>query len=134
MFAGGCGFSTAGGIKIFRLMQMSNVVLFVRRSTRSNMSKDEKKEMMTAVLLICISLNMLYATSTPHIESISGDFSESYLEAVGLHNHWRTLSAVVHHRSGPSIMAATIGMSFLMIFGIGLQSLYIWYPRLDCTA
>ena len=43
MFAGGCGFSTAGGIKIFRLMQMSNVVLFVRRSTRSNMSKDEKK-------------------------------------------------------------------------------------------
>ena len=50
MFAGGCGFSTAGGIKIFRLMQMSNIVLFVRRSTRSHMSKDEKKEMMTAVL------------------------------------------------------------------------------------
>ena len=84
MFAGGCGFSTAGGIKIFRLMQMSNVVLFVRRSTRSNMSKDEKKEMMTAVLLILLFPVIALGTAF-HIESITGaDFGESYLEAVGL--------------------------------------------------
>ena len=84
MFAGGCGFSTAGGIKIFRLMQMSNVVLFVRRSTRSNMSKDEKKEMMTAVLLILLFPVIALGTAF-HIESITeADFGESYLEAVGL--------------------------------------------------
>ena len=85
MFAGGCGFSTAGGIKIFRLMQMSNVVLFVRRSTRSNMSKDEKKEMMTAVLLILLFPVIALGTAF-HIESITGaDFGESYLDIV--HNH-----------------------------------------------
>ena len=129
MFAGGCGFSTAGGIKIFRLMQMSNVVLFVRRSTRSNMSKDEKKEMMTAVLLILLFPVIALGTAF-HIESITGaDFGESYLEAVGLITTGGLSAGGITIDVDP---ASKIGMSFLMIFGRLeiIAVIYIFYPRL----
>ena len=129
MFAGGCGFSTAGGIKIFRLMQMSNVVLFVRRSTRSNMSKDEKKEMMTAVLLILLFPVIALGTAF-HIESITeADFGESYLEAVGLITTGGLSAGGITIDVDP---ASKIGMSFLMIFGRLeiIAVIYIFYPRL----
>ena len=60
---------------------MSNVVLFVRRSTRSNMSKDEKKEMMTAVLLIL--LFPVIALGTAFHESITdADFGEYHYDCI----------------------------------------------------
>ncbi len=129
MFVGGCGFSTAGGIKIFRLMQMSNVVLFVRRSTRNDMSKDEKKEMMTALVLILLFPIIAFGTAV-HLETITGaDFDESYLEAVGLITTGGLSTGAITIDVDP---ASKIGMSFLMIFGRLeiIAVIYIFYPRL----
>jgi len=50
MFIGGCGFSTAGGIKIFRLLQLKNIGKALRTATRKELSDENKKEILTAII------------------------------------------------------------------------------------
>ncbi|MDI1495275.1 MAG: potassium transporter Trk [Cenarchaeum symbiont of Oopsacas minuta] len=129
MFVGGCGFSTAGGIKIFRLMQISNIVIFARRSTRNSINKDDRKEMMTAVILI-LFFPIISLGTAAYIETISeASFAESFLEAVGLITTGGLSAGVITIDVDP---ASKIGMSFLMIFGRLeiIAVIYIFYPRL----
>ena len=49
MFIGGCGFSTAGGIKIFRFMQLRNIGKAIRSDTRKELSNENKKEITTSL-------------------------------------------------------------------------------------
>ena len=48
MIIGGCGFSTAGGLKIFRLMKL----VYVRNLFKKQMSKSHKNDIITALILL----------------------------------------------------------------------------------
>ena len=55
MFIGGCGFSTAGGVKIFRFINL--VSLFKKISnieTRRKMTKKDAKELTSIVIILSI--------------------------------------------------------------------------------
>ena len=60
MIIGGCGFSTAGGIKIYRFFYLKNIRRFIRSKTRKNLLEDNKKEIMSAIIILasfpCIAL------------------------------------------------------------------------------
>jgi trk system potassium uptake protein TrkH len=54
MFIGGCGFSTAGGIKIFRLMYLKDMKKLINKKLRSELTPQVKKELTSTVIIIIL--------------------------------------------------------------------------------
>lgn len=77
MFIGGCGFSTAGGFKIFRLIKIGSVKnLFVKKALRS-----DKNEVITALILI-VAFPTIPLLVADHMHSMGYDFNNSYFDAM----------------------------------------------------
>ena len=64
MFIGGCGFSTAGGLKIFRLFHLKDVKFLFSKVKRDKLSSQAKKEVISTIIIIALF---------PTIAAITGD-------------------------------------------------------------
>ncbi len=129
MFIGGCGFSTAGGIKIFRFMQLRNIGKAIRSDTRKELSHENKKEISTS--LIVIALFPIIATAVAfHLADITNaEFNDAFVEATGIITTGGLWADVITNDVNP---ATKIVLSFLMIFGRLeiIAILYIFLPKL----
>ncbi len=129
MFIGGCGFSTAGGIKIFRFMQMRKFYSLMIPEKRKALSKDEKKEVATAALIIAL-FPIIAAVTAGHFMAITdAEFDDAFLEAAGIITTGGLSANVITVDMDP---ATKVAMSFLMIFGRLeiIAILYIFIPKL----
>lgn len=109
MLIGGCGFSTAGGLKVFRLIRLASIQsLFKKQLTQS-----DKNELITAIIL-AISFPIIPLFVAGHMNSLGYDFEDSYLDAV---------SALTTTGLGAGTVTANLDsfsitvFSFLMILG-----------------
>ena len=129
MFIGGCGFSTAGGIKIFRFLQLKNIVKALRATTRNELSDENKKEILTAVIVISLFPIIAFFAAI-HLADVTGaEFNDAFVEATGIITTGGLWADVITNDVNPT---TKIIMSFLMIFGRLeiIAVLYIFIPKL----
>jgi len=82
MLIGGCGFSTAGGIKIFRLQQIYQFRKYFKKDEWLKIPLHDKKEIWIALILLVL----FPAVPVPvayHLNTQGYDFSDSYFESIG---------------------------------------------------
>ncbi len=129
MFIGGCGFSTAGGIKIFRFLQLKNIGKALRTTTRKELSDENKKEILTSVIVISLFPIIAFFAAV-HLADVTGaEFNDAFVEATGIITTGGLWADVITNDVNP---ATKIVMSFLMIFGRLeiIAVLYIFLPKL----
>ena len=129
MFIGGCGFSTAGGIKIFRLLQLKDFKKFINKIKRGELPPQTRKEL-TSTIIIIILFPSIAAITAVHLavtEEVS--YENAFFESVGVITTGGLSANVISIETDP---ATKIILSFLMIFGrleiIAL--IYIFVPKL----
>ena len=124
MLIGGCGFSTAGGLKIFRLIKLASIRnLFKKKTLRS-----DKNEIIAAVILV-VAFPIIPLFVASHMYSLGYDFENSYFDAV---------SALTTTGLGTGTITASLDsftltvFAFLMILGRIeiILLLYIFVPKL----
>jgi len=126
MLIGGCGFSTAGGLKIFRLIHLYHIKNFFQKS--KTLSKNNKKEIISSLVLLLLLPTIPFIVAL-HLSDLGNDFYDSYFEAIG---------AITTGGIGTGIININLDaftkilVSFLMILGrleiLGL--IYIFLPKL----
>lgn len=130
MFVGGCGFSTAGGIKIFRLFQFQNVYKLFKKNTRNTVSTTTKNEIISSGIIIM--LFPIIATFTAiHLTNIADvEFTEAFLEGTGIITTGGLWTGIITDEIDP---ATKIIFGFLMIFGRLeiIAMIYIFFPKLS---
>ena len=129
MFVGGCGFSTAGGIKIYRLFQLKNFIQILKKTTRDKLSNENKKEIASTVIIIVL-FPLIASLAAVHLMSVSdADFADAFLDASGVITTGGLSANVINIETDP---ATKIVLSFLMIFGRLeiIAIVYIFVPRL----
>ena len=129
MFIGGCGFSTAGGIKIFRLMHLKDVKKIINKQIRSELSPQLKKELI-ATLIIIISFPLIASLSAVYLISVEDvSFQDAFLESTGVITTGGLSTGIIDLQTDPT---AKIIFSFLMIFGRLeiIAIIYIFVPKL----
>jgi len=83
MLIGGCGFSTSGGIKIFRLEQIYKFRKYFKKSEWSDIPIHERKEIGVAIILL-ILFPIAPIPVAYHLSNQGYDFNGSYFESVGV--------------------------------------------------
>lgn len=129
MFIGGCGFSTAGGIKIFRFMQLRNIVKALRTRTRKELSNENKKEITTSLIVIAL-FPIISVSAALHLVDITGaEFNDAFVESTGIITTGGLSTHIITNDVDP---ATKIVLSFLMIFGRLeiIAIIYIFLPKL----
>ena len=129
MFIGGCGFSTAGGIKIYRFMQLKNFKHVLSSVTRKNLTNENKKEIATTLIILFLFPTISVFTAF-HLMNISGaDFADSFLDASGVVTTGGLSADVINIETDS---ATKVALSFLMIIGRLeiIAIVYIFVPRL----
>ena len=130
MFIGGCGFSTAGGIKIFRFMQLRNIRKVFGTKSRKELSTENKKEITSALIVIAL-FPIIASIVAIHLTDITGaEFDDAFIEAAGIITTGGLWADVITDEVNP---ATKIVLSFLMIFGRLeiIAILYIFLPKLS---
>ena len=82
MLIGGCGFSTAGGIKIFRFQQIFQFRKYFTKEEWKKIPISERREIWVAVLLLVL-FPVVPIPVAYHLSSHGYDLSGSYFESVG---------------------------------------------------
>ena len=129
MFIGGCGFSTAGGIKIYRFFQLKNFTKIIKKETRKTLLSENKKEIVTTVIIL-ILFPLISTITAFHLMEISGaEFTDAFLDASGVITTGGLSANVITIDTDP---ATKISLSFLMIIGRLeiIAIVYIFVPRL----
>ncbi len=130
MFIGGCGFSTAGGIKIFRLLHLKDLKKFWNKTTRLELQPHTRKEM-TSTLIIITLFPIIASITAAHL-AISEDVSyeNAFFESVGVITTGGLTADVIDYETNP---ATKVVLSFLMIFGRLeiIAIIYIFIPKLS---
>lgn len=152
MFAGGCGFSTAGGIKIFRLVTLCEEAALplarrlrkgiCLRSAARGVAGDllgasfwkgvsgrvaRERETVFAGVVVCLFPVIAFAVAG-HLADITGaPYDVAFFEAAGLITTGGLSAGVIDMDTDP---ATKIAMSFVMIFGRLeiIAILYIFIP------
>jgi len=129
MFIGGCGFSTAGGIKIYRFLQLHNIRHVFRKSTRMKLTKENKKEIVTTIIIITLFPLISTFTAFHLMETTGADFGDAFLDASGAITTGGLSANVITIDTDP---ATKVALSFLMIIGRLeiIAIVYIFVPRL----
>ncbi|MGY5152338.1 MAG: potassium transporter TrkG [Candidatus Nitrosopumilus sp. bin_6a] len=130
MFIGGCGFSTAGGLKIFRLFHLKNAKAFLSKAKRAELPHQAKKEVIST--LIILALFPIISTITgAHLAVIEEvPFQDAFFEAAGVITTGGLSAGVIDIDTDP---ATKIILGFLMIFGRLeiIAIIYIFVPKLS---
>ena len=130
MFIGGCGFSTAGGLKIFRLFHLKDIKPFISKVGRSKLTSQNKKEI-TSTLIILALFPIISAITGAHLAEIEDvPFQDAFFEAAGIITTGGLSAGVIDNDTDPATM---IVLGFLMIFGRLeiIAIIYIFVPRLS---
>ncbi len=129
MFIGGCGFSTAGGIKIFRFLQLKNIGKALRTATRKKLSNENKKEILTSIIVISLFPIIAFFAAVHLVDVTGAEFNDAFVEATGIITTGGLWANVITNDVNPT---TKIVMSFLMIFGRLeiIAILYIFIPKL----
>jgi trk system potassium uptake protein TrkH len=109
MLIGGCGFSTAGGLKVFRLIRLASI----QNLFKKQLSQSDKNELIAAIIL-AISFPVIPLFVASHMGSLGYDFEDSYFDAVSaLTTTGLGAGTVTSNLDSFSVMI----FSFLMILG-----------------
>jgi len=130
MFIGGCGFSTAGGLKIFRLFHLKDVRALLSKVKRAEMSPQAKKEVISTLIIIALFPTIAAITGL-HLANIEDvPFQVAFFEAVGVITTGGLSAGVIDTETDA---ATKIVLGFLMIFGRLeiIAIIYIFVPRLS---
>jgi len=129
MFIGGCGFSTAGGLKIFRLFHLKDVKFLFSKVRRAELSTQAKKEVISTLIIIALfpTIAVITGLHLAAIEDVS--FEVAFFEAVGVITTGGLSAGVIDTDTDA---ATKIVLGFLMIFGRLeiIAIIYIFVPRL----
>ena len=129
MFIGGCGFSTAGGLKIFRLFHLKDVKDLFSKARRAKLSSQAKKEVISTLIIIALFPTIAAITGL-HLAAIEDvSFEVAFFEAVGVITTGGLSAGVIDTDTDA---ATKIVLGFLMIFGRLeiIAIIYIFVPRL----
>ncbi|MFB5624973.1 MAG: potassium transporter TrkG, partial [Nitrosopumilus sp.] len=130
MFIGGCGFSTAGGLKIFRLFHLKNFKNILSKETRENLSIDSKKEIYSTLIIVALfpTIALITAGHLASIEQVS--YENAFFESVGVITTGGLSAGVINFDTDE---ATKIVLGFLMIFGRLeiIAIIYIFVPKLS---
>ena len=129
MFIGGCGFSTAGGLKIFRLFHLKDVRALFSKIKRAELSTQAKKEVISTLIIIALFPTIAAITGL-HLAAIEDvSFEVAFFEAVGVITTGGLSAGVIDTDTDA---ATKIVLGFLMIFGRLeiIAIIYIFVPRL----
>lgn len=113
MIIGGCGFSTAGGIKIFRILSLYDLRKLFSPSGWKKGFVDDKNEFVT-ILLIFALFPILPLAGALYLSSEGYDFYDSYFETIGAITTAGLGSGILGIDLDP---AGKVIASFLMILG-----------------
>ncbi len=130
MLIGGCGFSTAGGLKIFRLFHLWDVRALFSKIKRDQLSRQAKKEVIATLIIIAL-FPIISAVTGAHLAAIEDvPYQEAFFEAVGVITTGGLSAGVIDSDTDP---ATKIVLGFLMIFGRLeiIAIIYIFIPRLS---
>ena len=130
MFIGGCGFSTAGGLKIFRLFHLRDVRAFISKVRRSELPSQNKKEIISTLIIIAL-FPIISAITGAHLAAIEDvPFQDAFFEAAGIITTGGLSAGVIDSETDPATM---IVLGFLMIFGRLeiIAIIYIFVPKLS---
>jgi trk system potassium uptake protein len=130
MFIGGCGFSTAGGIKIYRFLNLRNIGKIFKKNTRETLSRANKNEIISSIIII--SLFPIIATLVAiHLTNITdSDFTDAFFEGTGIITTGGLWAGIITEEIDP---ASKIVFGFLMIFGRLeiIAIIYIFIPKIS---
>ena len=130
MFIGGCGFSTAGGLKIFRLFHLKDIRPFLSKVKRSELSPQSKKELISTLIILAL-FPTISAITGMHLAAIEDvPFQDAFFEAAGVITTGGLSAGVIDLETDP---ATKIVLGFLMIFGRLeiIAIIYIFVPKLS---
>ncbi|MDC0437953.1 CBS domain-containing protein [Nitrosopumilus sp.] len=130
MFIGGCGFSTAGGLKIFRLFHLRDARAFISKVRRSELPSQNKKEIISTLIIIAL-FPIISAITGAHLAAIEDvPFQDAFFEAAGIITTGGLSAGVIDSETDPATM---IVLGFLMIFGRLeiIAIIYIFVPKLS---
>jgi trk system potassium uptake protein TrkH len=129
MFIGGCGFSTAGGLKIFRLFHLKDFRNIINKEKRKKLSAVSKKEIYSTLIIIALFpiITMITAGHLAAIEDVS--YENAFFESVGVITTGGLSAGVIDFDTDP---ATKVMLGFLMIFGRLeiIAIIYIFVPKL----
>lgn len=80
MLIGGCGFSTTGGLKISRLMQLSKL-RYVFNIKSIKISESDKKDIMVGIIILAVSVTIPLLVAV-HMAYIGYDFQNAFFDGV----------------------------------------------------
>lgn len=129
MIIGGCGFSTAGGLKIFRLMHLKDARALFSKVRRAELSDQAKKEIMSTLIILALFPTIAAITGL-HLSAIEDvPFQDAFFESVGIITTGGLSAGVIDFDTDP---ATKIILGFLMIFGRLeiIAIIYIFVPKL----
>ena len=130
MFIGGCGFSTAGGLKIFRLFHLVDIKAYLSKVRRSELSSQSKKELASTLIILAL-FPTISAITGAHLAAIEDvPFQDAFFEAVGIITTGGLSAGIIDSDTDPATMVV---LGFLMIFGRLeiIAIIYIFVPRLS---
>ena len=130
MFIGGCGFSTAGGFKIFRLFHLKNCISLCSKVKRAKLPKQAKKEVISTLIILALFPTIAAITGAHLAEIEDVPYQVAFFEAVGVITTGGLSAGVIDFDTDP---ATKIILGFLMIFGRLeiIAIIYIFVPRLS---
>ncbi len=130
MFIGGCGFSTAGGLKIFRLFHLKDLNSFINKVKRAEMSNQSKKELISTLIIVALFPTISAITGLHLAEIENVPFQDAFFEAAGIITTGGLSAGVLDFDTDP---ATKIVLGFLMIFGRLeiIAIIYIFVPKLS---
>ena len=130
MFIGGCGFSTAGGLKIFRLFHLRDIRPFLSKVRRSKLSNQSKKELISTLIILAL-FPTISAITGAHLAAIENvPYQDAFFEAAGIITTGGLSAGIIDSETDPATMVV---LGFLMIFGRLeiIAIIYIFVPRLS---
>ena len=130
MFIGGCGFSTAGGLKIFRLFHLRDIRPFLSKVKRSKLSSQSKKELISTLIILAL-FPTISAVTGAHLSAIENvPYQDAFFEAAGIITTGGLSAGIIDSETDPATMVV---LGFLMIFGRLeiIAIIYIFVPRLS---
>ena len=130
MFIGGCGFSTAGGLKIFRLFHLVDIKAYLSKIKRSELSTQSKKELLSTLIILAL-FPTISAITGAHLAAIEDvPYQDAFFEAVGIITTGGLSAGIIDSDTDPATMVV---LGFLMIFGRLeiIAIIYIFVPRLS---
>lgn len=106
MIIGGCGFSTAGGIKIFRFMHLAKIRHIVNRKN-AKISESDKKDIIVGIIILAVSVIVPLLIAT-YMYTIGYDFQNAFFDGV---------SAITTTGQGAGTVSAALNPTMTIIFG-----------------